>query len=141
MIQLIWGFALVIGTSLIVSGCSSVTVTGRNLYSSLPGLEDAFASRGISSAERDQDSQERVAAAIDRRDLIRGMSMEEVKASWGSPSEIEVAGHASLGNQRWRYLEGLGLDRDTTKSRLIYFESGRVMGWECRQCESVSYRR
>ena len=54
-----------------------------------------------------------------------------MKKSWGLPDSVEVAGNPIYGNERWRYKrytpspEGYRL-----QSRIIYFESGKVAGWE-----------
>lgn len=68
---------------------------------------------------------------ISAKDIALGMPLELVKRSWGNPDFVEVAGNAMYGNQRWRYkrytpsAEGYRL-----QSRIIYFESGKVAGWE-----------
>ena len=52
-----------------------------------------------------------------------GMSKSEVMNSIGEPQRIEVAGNPSFENERWVYGRN-------GASKYIYFESGRVEGWE-----------
>lgn len=67
-------------------------------------------------------------------DQIRvGMAKSDVVSAWGRPSEVETAGDPHLGHERWVYFRGLasrwGLSsRDS--QRVVYFEGGRVAGWE-----------
>ena len=52
-----------------------------------------------------------------------GMSKGEVETTIGKPSRVEVAGNPSFENERWLYsVNGA--------SKYIYFEAGRVEGWE-----------
>lgn len=74
------------------------------------------------------------AADMGSPDQIRvGMAKSDVMSAWGRPSEIETAGNGQLGHERWVYFRGLssrwGLaSRDA--QRVVYFEGGRVAGWE-----------
>ncbi len=52
-----------------------------------------------------------------------GMSKSDVMSSIGEPQRIEVAGNPSYENERWVYGRN-------GASKYIYFESGRVEGWE-----------
>ena len=54
--------------------------------------------------------------------LNRGMSKDEVVHSWGRPARIDIAGNPSNENERWAFYGNGGV-------RYIYFESGRVEGW------------
>jgi hypothetical protein len=52
-----------------------------------------------------------------------GMSKADVMNTFGRPSRVEVAGNPSNENERWLYsVNGA--------TKYIYFESGRVEGWE-----------
>lgn len=68
---------------------------------------------------------------IANKDIALGMPLEFVKRSWGNPDSVEIAGNSLFGNQRWKYKrytpspEGYRL-----QSRVIYFEGGKVAGWE-----------
>lgn len=82
---------------------------------------------GKRPVEIDKNTEDLIAA----KDIALGMPLELVKRSWGNPDFVEVAGNVMYGNQRWRYKrytpspEGYRL-----QSRIIYFESGKVAGWE-----------
>jgi hypothetical protein len=56
-------------------------------------------------------------------DIFLGMNKNEVLASMGKPFKVEVAGNPRNENERWLY-------RFSSRSKYIYFESGRVEGWE-----------
>lgn len=55
--------------------------------------------------------------------IILGMSKSEVMNNWGRPARVEVAGNPSYENERWVY-------NVNGATKYIYFESGRVGGWE-----------
>jgi len=81
---------------------------------------DYLASRGFLKEE----SQPREQAYSHRQSqVITGMSKSAVMSSFGQPTRVEVAGNPSFENERWLYSVN-----DATK--YIYFESGRVQGWE-----------
>jgi hypothetical protein len=61
--------------------------------------------------------------------LSLGMSMGQVIALWGDPSDVESAGDSRQGNQRWTYFSGLSSRWSVGARRVVYFESGRVAGW------------
>ena len=59
------------------------------------------------------------------------MSKQAVRESWGEPEAIEVAGNPVFGNERWRFIEQIASSEGyQTEGRMIYFEGGRVVGWE-----------
>lgn len=68
---------------------------------------------------------QRVQTALRSGDVVLGMSMRDVYGSWGEPRLTEQAG---VGHQRWIYPEGPM--RGLGASRVVYFENGRVVGWE-----------
>lgn len=61
--------------------------------------------------------------AIRHSDVMMGMSKDDVVDSWGRPSRVEVAGNPSYENERWAY-------NVNGATKYIYFESGKVDGWE-----------
>lgn len=67
-------------------------------------------------------------------DIFLGMPMERVKQAWGTPRRVEVAGNPELLNQRWIYPDG-PFERFGSNARIIYFERGRVVGWEVAKTE------
>jgi hypothetical protein len=71
---------------------------------------------------------------IENNDIGRGMTRGAVKQSWGEPDLVESAGNPMYGNERWRYTKQVSTDDGYKQEmRIIYFESGRVVGWETLQ--------
>ena len=71
-----------------------------------------------------------VTRAIQNQDIVPGMSQQDVVSAWGHPRDIEVAGDGTHGNERWVYYSGNSNHYGVSKTRVIYFENGRVAGWE-----------
>mgnify|MGYP001561987397 CR=1 FL=1 len=119
----------------LATGCSSVEVTGRDLYSTLPPSngdvsDEIHYSRAVA---RDPATSESIRSALARRDLVQGMSMTDVREVWGEPGEVETAGSPTYGNQRWIYYTGLSSQNGLGSARSVYFEAGRVIGWQSEQ--------
>jgi len=55
--------------------------------------------------------------------VAEGMTKSDVESNWGSPSRVEVAGNPSYENEKWQYVIN-------GATKYIYFEAGRVQGWE-----------
>lgn len=69
--------------------------------------------------------------AVQRSDIILGMSKDAVVESWGEPSGVEVAGNRYYGNERWRYVEYISTAEGYQKEeRYVIFENGKVVGWQ-----------
>jgi hypothetical protein len=70
-------------------------------------------------------------ALVDANDIAVGMTKQAVRDSWGEPDLVEVSGNPIYGNERWHFSEqSPSTDGYQTKKRVVYFESGRVVGWE-----------
>ncbi len=54
--------------------------------------------------------------------LNMGMSKDDVIQSWGRPSRVDIAGNPANENERWAFYGNGAV-------RYIYFEGGRVEGW------------
>lgn len=68
---------------------------------------------------------------VDTNDITLGMTKQAVRESWGEPELVEVAGNPLYGNERWHYTEqASSTEGYQTQRRMVYFESGRVSGWE-----------
>lgn len=68
---------------------------------------------------------------IDNQDIAIGMPNDLVKKSWGDPQNIESSGNALYKNEKWRYLRTVSTsDGFKQEKRVVYFEGGRVVGWE-----------
>lgn len=68
----------------------------------------------------------RVRRAIETRDIILGMTRQDVMQSWGEPVQREVAGNGTSGHERCTY----GSRYNFNGSRTVIFENGRVAGWK-----------
>lgn len=87
------------------------------------------ATRGISSQEKAYS--DAVEELIENRDIVVGMTKKAVSQSWGDPDLVEVAGNPLYGNERWQYKTYVSSSEGYKKElRVIYFEAGRVAGWE-----------
>lgn len=74
-----------------------------------------------------------IQSLIDQNDIALGMTKQAVRDSWGEPDLVEVAGNPIYGNERWHYSEQTSSTEGYhTQNRLVYFEAGRVAGWESR---------
>ena len=62
-----------------------------------------------------------------------GMNKRRVKRALGLPNYREVAGNPKYENERWIYERSVPtLDGYYKEKRIIYFEKGRLVGWESR---------
>jgi hypothetical protein len=98
------------------------------------GLRDPYSRAPASLSSSGNDDldgsmqRERIAPTFNR--LTLGMAMPQVIELWGKPSEVQTAGDANDGNQRWYYSEGVAGLYGLGSHRIVYFEQGRVAGWE-----------
>ena len=68
---------------------------------------------------------------MEAQDIAMGMPADYVKKSWGEPDGIEVSGNPIYKNERWKYLKQISTPQGyRQEKRLVYFEGGRVVGWE-----------
>jgi hypothetical protein len=85
---------------------------------------------GISEIDNGGYSDE-MAKLIESNDIVIGMSQKAVTESWGDPEIVEVAGNPVYRNECWKYSKYVSSeDGYRREMRLIYFEGGRVVGWE-----------
>lgn len=102
------------------------TVSERIYFLKIPPYErrDYLVGRGFITEPKSQlaTANERM-FAIEKKDIMMGMTKDDVLGSWGKPVQVEVAGNPRNENERWLY-------RMNGASKYIYFESGEVQGWE-----------
>lgn len=100
------------------------TCRGRSCHTD---SEDSFGSRSLASLDDSSGGYgtSRVRQAIETRDVILGMTRQDVMASWGEPNQREIAGHGANGHERWTY----GSRYSLGESRTVIFENGKVAGW------------
>lgn len=101
-------------------------------FLSMSGLEGRQAwinSRGI--WRRAQGPDDTAKTIIDAGDIAVGMAMDHVRRSWGEPQSVEVSGNPIYKNERWKYVRFQSSpDGYRQEKRFVYFEGGRVVGWE-----------
>lgn len=101
-------------------------------FLSLPNLDER--QRWIQANKiwrRSQAPSAEVRSLIEGGDISVGMPMDYVKKSWGEPQNVEVSGNPIYKNERWRYSRYVSSqDGYRLEKRVVYFESGRVTGWE-----------
>lgn len=96
---------------------------------SVEGRERWALHRGLVANEESHTDE--IANVIEKNDVAMGMSQKAVMESWGDPDLVEVAGDPVYGNERWRYSRYISsTDGYQKQNRVIYFEAGRVVGWE-----------
>lgn len=104
----------------------------RLYFLSLPTFEarERWAQqRGLAAS--DEAYSDEVAKTIEGNDISLGMTQKAVSESWGDPDAVETAGNAIYGYERWRYNRYVsGNDGYQKENRIVYFEGGRVVGWE-----------
>ena len=104
----------------------------RLYFISLPTYEARerwAATRGL--AQQDDVYSDEVAKTIETNDIALGMSQKAVMESWGDPDMVEVAGSQLYGFERWKYNRYIsGHEGYQKELRVVYFEGGRVVGWE-----------
>lgn len=68
---------------------------------------------------------------VDNLDIAAGMPADYVKKAWGEPDSIEHSGNPIYKNERWKYLKQVSTPNGyRQEKRYVYFEGGRVVGWE-----------
>ena len=69
--------------------------------------------------------------AIEKNDIVEDMTKDAVVESWGQPDAKEISGNEVYGNERWKYNQYKSTSEGYKMvSKVIYFEAGRVRGWE-----------
>jgi hypothetical protein len=90
----------------------------------LPSREERhhyLSSRGLIARRAAMDPL-KVDSAIRSRDVVLGMSKNDVMASWGRPDRVDLAGSPRMENERWTFFH-MG------KIKQVFFEGGVVQGW------------
>lgn len=68
---------------------------------------------------------------MQNQDIAIGMPMDYVLKSWGDPKVREVSGNPLFKNEKWKYLRSIPTeDGFKQEKRTVYFEGGKVVGWE-----------
>ncbi len=100
-------------------------------YLSIPSLEGRLAWVNRNKLWNRDKTNPDFMALTETQDITLGMSQELVRKSWGDPQQVEHSGNPIYKNERWKYTRELptvsGYKRER---RYVYFEGGRVVGWE-----------
>ncbi|AGH94937.1 hypothetical protein [Pseudobdellovibrio exovorus] len=80
---------------------------------------------------RAKNSLETFDAVVENHDISIGMPADYVKRSWGEPDQVETSGNPLYKNERWQYIKQIPTAYGyKQEKRSVYFEGGRVVGWE-----------
>lgn len=100
-------------------------------YLSIPSLEGRqswVARQKLWSRDKTNPDIQAVAEALD---ITLGMTQDLVRKSWGEPTSVEHSGNPIYKNERWKYVRDIPtLNGYKRERRYVYFEGGRVTGWE-----------
>lgn len=68
---------------------------------------------------------------VEAQDIAVGMPQALVRQAWGDPDSVEVSGNPQFRNERWRYNKFVSTqDGYKPEKKTVYFEGGKVVGWE-----------
>lgn len=68
---------------------------------------------------------------IESQDIAVGMPQDLVRKAWGEPQAVEVSGNPLYKNERWKYTKYNSTSEGfRQEKRWVYFEGGKVVGWE-----------
>jgi hypothetical protein len=68
---------------------------------------------------------------VDAQDIALGMPQALVRQSWGDPDSIDASGNPQFRNERWHYYKFVSSqDGYKPERKTVYFEGGKVVGWE-----------
>lgn len=68
---------------------------------------------------------------VENQDIAIGMTQDLVRKAWGEPESIDVSGNRIYKNEKWKFSRTMTLgDGFKSEKRYVYFEGGRVVGWE-----------
>lgn len=98
-----------------------------------PVARAALGYRSPSTSLPELPEEELVLDSLDDHELSVGMRMRDVLSRWGHPREVETAGDPRFGNQKWTYWEGISNRYQLLPTRVVYFEAGKVAGWETKK--------
>ncbi|MCX7977417.1 MAG: outer membrane protein assembly factor BamE [Bdellovibrionaceae bacterium] len=96
---------------------------------SLQGRENWIRRSGILQRMNQVDPE--MEKIVNEGDIAIGMTTELVRRAWGDPTTVEVSGNPIYRNERWKYIRNVPSSEGyRTEKRIVYFEAGRVVGWD-----------
>ena len=101
------------------------SISEKIYFLKLPTYErkEYLLSRGLIKSEPRTYQPSEYSSTHRTNQVSMGMSKNDVMSSLGHPARVEVAGNPRFENERWLYSRN-------GATKYIYFESGRVEGWE-----------
>lgn len=80
---------------------------------------------------RAKNPSEEMKSLMQSQDIAIGMPMDYVLKAWGDPIAREASGNPLYKNEKWRYNRSISTsDGFKQEKRIVYFEGGKVVGWE-----------
>lgn len=80
---------------------------------------------------RSRNPNDEMKSLMQNQDIAIGMPMDYVLKSWGDPKIREVSGNPLFKNEKWKYQRSISTeDGFKQEKRTVYFEGGKVVGWE-----------
>ena len=103
-------------------------------YLTIPSIEGRLAWAGRNKIWARAIPDPKLSDVADKQDIAVGMTGTLVRRAWGEPIDIEASGNPIYRNEKWKYVKDVptvnGYKRER---RFVYFEAGRVIGWETEQ--------
>lgn len=118
--------------ALAASSCASAPTWLTSLFNGGNGEEETLSPEELAhrAEHRKMMDEYAIETAVRGRDVVRGMTREDVRSAWGEPRSREVAGDERSGNERWIYTLGVSSRWSLAPKKYVYFERGQVVGWE-----------
>ncbi|MBV0933565.1 hypothetical protein [Marinobacterium weihaiense] len=82
-----------------------------------------YRDRMADEASQRRQWREKIERAIQRRQVIVGMTEDQVRRAWGQPTEVNRSTSRSGATEQWVYRE-----KDAAKADYVYLENGTVSG-------------
>ena len=100
-------------------------------YLSLPTIEGRLAWANRNKIWNRAKPDPKMLDVSDKQDIAVGMTVQLVRRAWGEPEAIETSGNPIYRNERWKYVKDVPTTSGYKRERrFVFFESGRVVGWE-----------
>lgn len=100
-------------------------------YLSLPTIESRLAWANRNKIWNRSKPDPKMLDVSDKQDIAVGMTAQLVRRAWGEPESIETSGNPIYRNERWKYVKDVPTTSGYKRERrFVFFESGRVVGWE-----------
>lgn len=100
-------------------------------YLSLPTIEGRLAWANRNKIWNRSKPDPKMLDVSDKQDIAVGMTAQLVRRAWGEPEAIESSGNPIYRNERWKYVKDVPTTSGYKRERrFVFFESGRVVGWE-----------